>query len=133
MGEHTEHIGDRVRRAREAAGMSQSDIAVSAGMTQQAIGAIESGRVLRPKKLRETARALRVSEGFLLGEQEISPPTALAATGRAVSEPTADMVSEVVASFLRMNPQSQEAVWRLVNTLAKQDELLRRAQQERKD
>jgi DNA-binding XRE family transcriptional regulator len=61
-------LGARVRKYREALGLSQADLGEAVGMSQQAIGAIESGRVVRPKKLREIARALKSTEEALLGE-----------------------------------------------------------------
>ena len=53
--------------------MSQPELAMKCGLGQSAIAEIEAGRVRRPKRLREIARALRVSEEWLLDER---PPEA---------------------------------------------------------
>jgi len=66
-------LGKRIRKARLAAGMSQPELAMKCGLGQSAIAEIEAGRVRRPKRLREIARALRVSEEWLLDER---PPEA---------------------------------------------------------
>lgn len=64
-------LGRRVKAAREARRMSQPELAEIIGMGQSAIAEIEGGRVKRPKKMREIARALKRSEEWLLGETEI--------------------------------------------------------------
>lgn len=66
-------LGKRIRKARLAAGISQPELAMKCGLGQSAIAEIEAGRVRRPKRLREIARALRVSEEWLLDER---PPEA---------------------------------------------------------
>lgn len=63
-------FGKRVAAARDAAGMSQDELAAAVGMKQQGIGSIEKGEVERPRKLRELAQALSKSEEFLLYGEE---------------------------------------------------------------
>lgn len=67
-------LGRRLAAARAARGLSQGALATIVGMKQTAIGEIEAGRVMRPKKLREIARAVGKSEEWLLGELERVPP-----------------------------------------------------------
>jgi transcriptional regulator with XRE-family HTH domain len=62
-------LGRRIRTARLAVRMSQPELAMKCGLGQSAIAEIEAGRVRRPKRLREIARALRVSEEWLLDER----------------------------------------------------------------
>lgn len=61
----------RIVELRKAHNMSQKDLADAAGVTQQAINAIEAGQVLRPTKLREIAQALGADDGYLLGLTDI--------------------------------------------------------------
>jgi transcriptional regulator with XRE-family HTH domain len=61
-------LGARVAAARLAAKLSQPQLAEMVGMTQSAIAEIEGGRVKRPKKLREIARAVGRAEEWLLDE-----------------------------------------------------------------
>lgn len=66
-------LAENVIVAREAKGWTQAELAEALGMTQQGIAAIENGKSDRPKKLRELARALGVSQEHLLGEEEPAP------------------------------------------------------------
>ncbi len=67
-------LGEKVVKAREAMGWTQGDLAVRLGMTQQGIAAIENGKSERPKKLRELARALLLTEEYLLDEADLPEP-----------------------------------------------------------
>lgn len=69
-------LGKRLARARADRGLSQGDLAAMVGMRQTAIGEIEVGRVQRPKKLREIARAVGKTEEYLLGELQRVPKDA---------------------------------------------------------
>lgn len=73
-------LGERLREAREAKGLSQPELALRVQMSQQGIAAIESGGSKRPRKLRELAKALGRSEDWLLGESD-------AASGLQSEEP----------------------------------------------
>lgn len=70
----TTTLADRLREAREAAGLSQPQLAERVGMSQQGIAAIETGDSLRPRKIRELARAVGRSEAWLLGESSDAAP-----------------------------------------------------------
>ncbi|WP_322997468.1 XRE family transcriptional regulator [Castellaniella sp.] len=65
-------LATRVKIAREALDISQAELAERVGMKQTGIGSIESGEVQRPRKLREIARVLGVSQEWLLGEEDAS-------------------------------------------------------------
>jgi transcriptional regulator with XRE-family HTH domain len=60
-------IGGRLRTAREAAGYSLRDLAAASGLTQQAVGDLEAGRVddSRISTIRKLAAALRCSAAWL--------------------------------------------------------------------
>jgi transcriptional regulator with XRE-family HTH domain len=61
-------LGDRIRKAREKAGMSQTDLARQIGITKEAMYLIESNRTRDPGslKLRKIAQTLHVSADWLL-------------------------------------------------------------------
>jgi SOS-response transcriptional repressor LexA len=59
-------IGNRIKLAREVAGMSQDELGKAIGITQQAIQKIEDGRTQMPRKLAAIATALGVKQEWLL-------------------------------------------------------------------
>lgn len=59
-------LASRLTTAREAKGLSQSDLARLIGIKPQAIQAIEAGRVEKPRNIVAIAKALDVEAGFLL-------------------------------------------------------------------
>jgi len=61
----SESLGERVRRAREAAGLSQAQLADAIGIRQPSLHAIETGKSERSKHASALARALRVSLAWL--------------------------------------------------------------------
>lgn len=68
MSEEVDKVafGKRVAERRTALGLSQTDLANAAGMKQQGVASIEKGDVERPRKLKEIAETLGVSEDYLL-------------------------------------------------------------------
>ncbi|RVU15217.1 XRE family transcriptional regulator [Methylobacterium oryzihabitans] len=78
-----EHLGHRLKAAREAAGLTQSELAERVGMSQQGINDIEN-KGGRPRKLIEIARACGVSPEWLLGQSatkhDLAPPQQTAST-----------------------------------------------------
>jgi transcriptional regulator with XRE-family HTH domain len=69
-----ETLGTRLKAAREAAGLTQQELAERVGMSgQQAIGMIESGKSKNPTKLVDIARACGVTPEFLLGREVGAP------------------------------------------------------------
>src|SRR5215469_3800803 len=61
----SESLGERVRRAREAAGRSQAQLADAIGIKQPSLHAIETGTSARSKHTIAIARALNVSLRWL--------------------------------------------------------------------
>lgn len=59
-------LADRLKSAREALGMSQEQLAQSAGVSQGTIGNIESGARKRPREIVALARAAKVRPEWLL-------------------------------------------------------------------
>lgn len=58
-------IGSRIKEARGALGWSQVQLAEEVGVSQSAIGNIESGLRQRPRELVSIAKALQVSAAWL--------------------------------------------------------------------
>lgn len=61
-------LADRLRRAREDKGLSQSELARRVGIKAQAIQAIEAGKVQKPRHINEIARALGVDADELTSD-----------------------------------------------------------------
>ena len=60
------HIGFNVRHAREAAGMSQADLAQRLGLNQSSIARMERAAVWDTDRLLQVARALEINVAELL-------------------------------------------------------------------
>lgn len=58
-------IAERLKQAREAAGLTQGELAARAGVTQGTIGNVESGLRQNPRELLAIAAALNVSAAWL--------------------------------------------------------------------
>jgi transcriptional regulator with XRE-family HTH domain len=68
-------IKDRLRELRTAAGLSQQDVAVKAGLSVSNVAQIESGKIPNPRMytLRGLARALGVTLDQLAGDDGERP------------------------------------------------------------
>ena len=66
------NIGDRIRIARKAAGLSQEEVARRAGLSLKGMGEIERGDIEDPhiSSLAKIARALGVPVEALINEEE---------------------------------------------------------------
>lgn len=93
-------IGDRVKQRLAALKKSQSWLASEIGMGQQGVNAICDGVVKRPGKLREIAKALQTSQGYLLGEtDDDSDPWALFAIWDEIPKDRRALALEVLKGF----------------------------------
>lgn len=61
----TKHLGDRLKEAREAAGLSQGQLADAAGVSQSTIGNIEAGIRKQPRELLSIAAVVKVRPEWL--------------------------------------------------------------------
>lgn len=59
-------LAERLKFAREKKGLSQAQLAESVGLSQQSVWKIENGDTLQPRKIKEIAKALEVSQKWLL-------------------------------------------------------------------
>lgn len=58
-------LAQRLVTRRKQLGLNQTDLAKLAGTTQQTINKIETGEILRPRKIKAIADALKVSPAWL--------------------------------------------------------------------
>ncbi|EEP7757766.1 helix-turn-helix transcriptional regulator [Salmonella enterica] len=64
-------LAERLKYSREKAGLSQSQLAEIINLSQQSVAKIEAGETLQPRKIKEIAKALGVSQKWLqLGIEE---------------------------------------------------------------
>jgi len=80
-------VSDRVREARERAGLSARGLARLAGVSHTAVLQIEHGKPVHPRTLRVLADALGVTEGWLQGTEEayvLDPHTVLPDMGQHI-------------------------------------------------
>lgn len=66
-------LAARFKSRRLELGMTQVEVANSAGISQQSIESIESGRTRKPRNLLDLARALKCNPDWLLNGQNIMP------------------------------------------------------------
>lgn len=106
-------LGHRLREAREAAGLTQSQLAERVGMAgQQSIEAIEVGRSKNPTKIYEIAKACNVTVEWLQGRSDIGPakrksPTAsdLSSRSSRIDAIKSEDDAQRDASAIRMLPE----------------------------
>jgi len=59
-------LAERLKAAREKLGMSQAQLADQVGLSQQSVAKIENGDTLQPRKIKEIAKILEVSQKWLM-------------------------------------------------------------------
>lgn len=92
-------IGDRVRSAREALGLSQSELARRIGITPQAIQAIESGNVKTSRHIHRIAVVLQKPAHWLAGDTSYVLTSGLASGEAPVRGIVAAGLWQVESSF----------------------------------
>jgi transcriptional regulator with XRE-family HTH domain len=110
-------IGDRIREARKAAGLTQEDVARRAGLTLKAVGELERSEVQDPhiSSLAKISRALGVEVADLLREPAVlSKPEAPQETGPPV------------VHFAKLSDNAYEEVRENARTLEELEDLRRR-------
>jgi len=124
-----EGIAERLKRAREAAGLTQPQLAAKIGVSQGTIGNIETGLRKRPRDLLAIAAALRVDPHWLeTGKTSHSLPAILngapanplphsleviAAALRQSDDLARDQVSPLLAHLVKTPERAPEIIPRL--------------------
>lgn len=104
-------LGGRLREAREALGLKQSDTAEALDIPRSSVVALESGeRKVTGLELRRLARLYRRSVTWLLGETEDEEVVAGSALYRAAEHLTPENKEQVLrfAQFLAAQPNDSE-------------------------
>ncbi|MHB1950024.1 MAG: helix-turn-helix transcriptional regulator [Acidiferrobacteraceae bacterium] len=114
-------LAERLRYAREQAGLSQSELARRAGLRPQTVQAIEAGAVRRPRALMELARLLRVRSEWLVWEEgPMMEPAVSELPADYVADPEARLSTEAVSlarDWMTLPRQEREAIQEVVQTL----------------
>jgi len=116
------NIGDRIRTARKAVGLSQEEVARRAGLSLKGMGEIERGDIEDPhiSSLMKIAGALSVPVEDLLEEPELVGPKADAPQESGQSETSTRTVEEFEQALARvLEPARTEALreWQASNRL----------------
>ncbi len=109
-----ESFGERLRRYREAAGLSQEELAERAGISGKAIGALERGERRRPypATIRQIADALGLDEADRAGFSTAARPAG-SASPSAGSAPTLSHVPHYLTALIGRDGE-MEVVQRLL-------------------
>ena len=106
-------VGRRIRLARSAAGLNQTQLARDVGVTFQQIQKYEKGtNRVSASRMALIARSLGVTNAHLMGEGE--PESG--AMGQSLSQ--AAGLSRLIANYNRCGPEGQKAVRDLAASLA---------------
>lgn len=101
----SEHLLNRIREIRTAAGMSQEQLGELIGTTKQQVGRIENGGVeLNLRWMRAIARAFHCAPADLLTDQDNpyrleGPELELVDMFRALDRPQRDQLFRVIVAF----------------------------------
>lgn len=114
-------IAARLRYAREARRLSQSQLARSLGLRPQTVQAIEAGLVERPRALLDLARALEVRPEWLLdGSAPMRPDAVRESAGQYQSQSQhalSDEALEVGRRWMALPQAARAALWSLLQAL----------------
>lgn len=106
-------IGKQIAKAREAAGLNQSELARALNVKPQAVQKWESGGAPRHARLDDIAKILKVTVAFLIGEDQAGAPAIMSGTFQVpIMENDASMgagtdlhAEDVLAGTITLTPQ----------------------------
>lgn len=108
-------LGQRVAWARERLELSQEELARKAGVSQSTIGNIEAGIRARPRQLLELAKALNVTQEWLLTGTDTDALTVMQEPAPYLANaPLGDVERLLVQMFRQVSPAAQENVMHLL-------------------
>jgi len=113
-------LGDRIKKARRAANISQVELAEKIGVTQQAIQSLESNKTQNPRKLKEIAKALSVSLSWLQSEDDLDD--GIAEFKKTTPDPLSGLTPLQRELILKMNSLSEKQQLELLKTAEEQAE-----------
>lgn len=117
MAESVAHaFGSRLRRAREAQGWTQAELAERIGLATEAYGRLERGRSLpRADTLVHLAQALHISTDYLLGLEDDLIAREAGGSYEATDSPD---IQRAVRLLRALPPRTVSAIAMLLATLA---------------
>ena len=110
-------IGDRIREARKAKGLTQAQLGEIVGLQKSAIAKYENGRVVNIKRstLRQLAKALDLRGSDLIIEND--PKEAAELGARVLMD---DELMDSLEIYYTLSAQDQETIRKLIASLGKQ-------------
>jgi transcriptional regulator with XRE-family HTH domain len=125
MSDKVIHQGRAVKRIREILGKKQEELAVSLGITQQAVSLLEGKEVLDPKILEDVAKVLHVTPDAIRNFDEDAAVNIVANTinnhdqSAVINyQPTFNTVDKIVDLYERMIREKDDKIALLEKLLA---------------
>lgn len=111
-------IGEKIKSARIANGLTQEELAIALNTTKQTIYKYETGIVtnIPSDKIELLAAKLKVTEMYLMGWEEKPKPTAELAELLATIKNDPRLL-QLCKDFLRLNPIQQENTIALIHSM----------------
>lgn len=117
-------IGQRVREARKAAGLTQQQLAEKVGIKQSTLSELENGDSAGSGHLAAMAAALNVSALWLQtgkgSMRHVAPPTPPRSIGRVA---TTEEISELIALYGQSSPEWRQRIFDLAKLGAYQSSM----------
>lgn len=107
-------LSDRLKYTRTLNNLSQAELAVKAGTTQQAIQQAENGKARQPRYLHQLANALDIPlQWMMFGEAQGSDMSVIS---QKVRQGLEEKSSDVLDSFYAMPEKDQQLIYELMQS-----------------